>query len=73
MRRFYVGRTKCCRTIAAALVHDEYTSEESVAEFAKSMAKTKRLMDHLDLSDEQQLEFENCTCGAGASGGHDNV
>ena len=52
-RKFYVGITEC-GCITAALVDDEKTTAKEIAQFARDMHKTKRRMEHRELS---QPEF----------------
>ena len=52
-RKFYVG-IKACGCITAALVDDEKTTPKDIAEFARDMHKTKRRMEHRELT---QPEF----------------
>ena len=59
-RPFYIGISKC-GCITATLVDDENTTAKEIAEFARSMQKTKRRMSHRNFTkDEFLTQFKLC-------------
>lgn len=58
--RFYVG-IKDCGCITAALLDDAETTPKAIAEFARNMHKSKRRMEHGELTrSEYRKIFVNC-------------
>jgi hypothetical protein len=62
-RMLYVGRAKCCGRVTAAMVDDEQTTANDVAQFARSIAKSNRRLEHMTLTDDTKLSMERCECG----------
>lgn len=58
----YIGVSRCCSRITAAMVDDDKTTAKDVADFAKSMHKTSRDLKHVEV-EPGQLKLERCECG----------
>lgn len=61
MKNFYVGK-RSCGCITAALVDDDKTTPDEIAEFARSMKGTQRRVEHLSLPLETPIPLVHCTC-----------
>jgi hypothetical protein len=60
-RKFYVGVRPECGCHTAMLVDDEQTSPKEIARFARDMAKTKRVVRHVELTREEYMAtFRPC-------------
>lgn len=60
-RKFYAGVRQDCGCHTALLVDDDKTTAKDVARFAADMAKSKRVVRHVELThDEYMTTFRAC-------------
>jgi hypothetical protein len=63
---FYVG-VRPCGCITAAMIDDDTTTPDEIAEFARDMAKSGRRVEHRSLTQEEfQRTFVQCKCTGNA-------
>jgi hypothetical protein len=61
-RRFYFG-VRECGCVTAALVDDELTTAAEIADFARRMAKTKRRVQHREVTTGELESLMTKDCG----------
>ena len=63
---FYVG-VRSCGCVTAAMIDDDTTTPEEIAQFARDMAKSGRRVEHRALTlEEFQQSFVQCNCTGNA-------